>query len=151
MTPAERGDLAERLLPTAAQLACVVHGEGDARDVDYHTRQLDRTELIALIVLLSAMVDPDRRVAAALDFVRWDEEGRPAPAQALGRRTLRGLASAVEGPQTLGAARVLESERIQLARELHLGQGYTITEVATKLGASATTVKKWAAEGGWAA
>ena len=150
MTPAERGDLAERLLPTAARLACVVHGDGDQHDVDHYTRRLDRAELLALVVLLAAMADPEQRIDDALGFVTWDEDGRPAPALAYGRRTIRGLARALEGPEALGADRILQSERRQLARELHLGQGFTVTEVAAMVGAGAPTVKKWA-EAGWAA
>jgi hypothetical protein len=149
VTPAERGDLAERLLPKAVHLACVVRGDGDVHDVDFHTRSLDRTELLALVVLLAAMVDPDQRIDDALGYVTWDETGRSAPAEVHGLRTLRGLASKVDGPKGLGAKRVLDSERMQLARELHLGQGYTVTEVAARIGASDITVKKWAER--WAA
>lgn len=149
MTPQERGDLAERLLPIAARIACVVNGDGDQHDIEHHTRQLDRVELLALIVLLGAMVDPEQTVDDALGFITWDEAGLPAPAQVNGRLKLRSLAADVKAPTTLGAERVLRSERMQLARELHLGQGYTVTEVARQMGVDPETVRNWS--GRWAA
>jgi hypothetical protein len=149
VTPEEGGDLVERLLPIAARIACVVNGDGDRHDIDHHTKRLDRQELIALVVLLGAMVDPNARVDDALGFITWDEHGRPAPPKVHGRLTIRSLGYDVEGPTTLGAERVLRSEQVQLARELHLGQGFTITEVARQLGVGPKTVQKWAGE--WAA
>jgi hypothetical protein len=149
MTPQERGDLAERLLPIAAKLACIAHGDGDHHDITHHTRKLNRDELIALAVILASMVNPDQTIDDALGHVTWDEHGRPAPATAYGPLTIRQTASHIRGPECLGAARILESERIQLARELHLGQGYTITEVGVRVGASHRTMQSWAEE--WAA
>lgn len=149
LTAAERGDLAERMLPVAAQLACIVHGDGDWHDIDHHTRQLDRAELLALIVDLAAMVDPDQRVDVALGHVVWDEYGRPAPGAAFSRSTVRGLAKDVDGPLTLGAARVLESERVLRARHLYMHDGLTVAEVARAVGAAERTVKAWRDDGGW--
>jgi hypothetical protein len=148
MTPTDRGDLAERLLPAAAKLACIAHGDGDHHDITHHTQQLDRTELVALVTVLAAMVNPDQPVDDALGYVTWDEHGRPAPATSYGKLTVRQIAYDRRGP-LLGADRILQSERQQLARELHLGQGYTLTEVAARVGASFPTMQAWAAR--WAA
>lgn len=78
MTPAERGDLAERLIPVAALVACVVHGDGDRDDVARIIVQLDEIERDALIVVLASLVDPDRRFDEALGYVTWDEFGQRA-------------------------------------------------------------------------
>jgi hypothetical protein len=88
----ERGDLAERLLPIAAGLACVVHGDGDRRDVARTLAELDQAERDALIVVLAGLVNPDTTVANALGYVTWDEHGRSATPT--GRQeTLRDIAS----------------------------------------------------------
>nr|BFD90680.1 hypothetical protein KitaXyl93_20400 [Kitasatospora sp. Xyl93] len=150
MTPEENGALVERLMPVAARIACVVNGDGDRHDIEHHTRRLDRQGLLAVIVILAAMVDPDASVEDALGFITWDEHGRPAPPVVTGPRLrIRSLAADVEPPAGLGAERVLLSERMQLAREIHLGQGYTMTETARQLGVDPDTVRKWS--GRWAA
>ncbi|TQF04796.1 hypothetical protein E6W39_24420 [Kitasatospora acidiphila] len=149
LTAAERGELAERLLPVAAKLACVVRGDGDHHDVAHHTEHLDRTELIALIVVLAGLVDPDQRVTDALSYLTWDEHGRPAPATKSGPTTIRNLAGRVGGPMELGADMVSTSERIQRARHLYLHDGLTVTEVARAIGAGPKTVARWRDLGGW--
>jgi hypothetical protein len=150
VTPEEGGDRVEQLVPIAARIACVVNGDGDHHDVHHHTKGLGREDLLRLIVILGAMVDPDQAVDDALGFITWDEHGRPAPPVVCGPRLrIRGLASDVKAPTKLGAAAVIRSEQIQQARELHLGQGYTMTEVGTRMGVDPDTVRKWAAE--WAA
>jgi hypothetical protein len=150
VTPTERADLAERLLPVASKLACIVHGDGNQHDIAHHTRRLNREELIGLTVVLAAMVNPDERLEDALGYVTWDEHGRPAPAIVYGNTTIRSLSSHLIGPETLGAAPVLESERIQRAREIHLQQGYSYKETAAMVGCDPRTVQRWASEG-WAA
>lgn len=92
MTPAERGDLAERMVYKAARLAAVVHGDGGAWDVDNLIGTLDRTELLGLAVVLAAMVDPDATVDAVLSHVTWDEELRPVTGQVYSG-TIRQLAN----------------------------------------------------------
>jgi hypothetical protein len=149
LTPEERGALAERLLPVAARLACVVHGDGDHHDITHHTQRLDRAELVALIVVLAGLVDPEQRVSDALGYVTWDEHGRPAPAADAGTGTIRGLAAQIRGPETLGADMVTHSERVQRARHLYLHDGLTVAEVARQLGAAPRTVREWCAAGGW--
>lgn len=148
-TPTERGDLAEQMLPVAALLSCIVHGDGDWHDIDWCTHQLDRTELVGLVVVLAAMVDPDQRIDDALGYITWDEQGRPAPALANGNKTIRGLASGVKSTAKLGADAMLESERRLLARRLYLHDGLTVTEVARAIGAAERTVKQWRDAAGW--
>lgn len=149
-TATERGDLAQRLLPTASKLACIVHGDGDWRDIAFHTRRLDRDELLALTVVLAGLVDPEQRIDDALGYLSWDEYGAPAPALANGRKTIRGLSAQINGPETYGAAQILKSEQMMLAREIHVGQGLTATETAAIVGCDPDTIHKWAQKG-WAA
>jgi hypothetical protein len=89
-TATQRGDLAESLLPVAAQLACIVHGEGGPEDVRQLLDGLGQQELTGLAVVLAGLVDPAQRAAEALDFLCWDERGLPIdPVEAKG--TIRGL------------------------------------------------------------
>ncbi|MEU1284961.1 helix-turn-helix domain-containing protein [Kitasatospora sp. NPDC005856] len=144
MSPEEGGDRIEKLMPVAARIACVIHGDGDHHDITHHTKNLGRDDLLRLIVILGAMVDPGTPVDDALGFITWDEHGRPKPPIVTGPRLrIRSLAADVEPPADLGAERVLKSERVQLAREIHLGQGYTVTETARQLGIDPDTVRKW--------
>lgn len=147
-TPTERGDLAERMLPLAAKLACIAHGDGDWRDVEHITAQLDRAELVALTVVLGGLVDPGQRIDDALGYITWDEQGRPAPALAHGRQTIRGLAKDLQGP-IFGIDAIRTSERVQRARRLYLHDQLTVAEVAREVHVNFETVKQWIAEGGW--
>lgn len=147
-TPTDRGDLAERMLPVAARLACIVHGDGAHQDIAHVLDQLDRSELIAVIVDLAAMVNPDTRIDDALSHITYDEHGKPAPALANGKRTLRGLAKDLSGP-LLGIDMVLESERRLRARHLYLHDRLSVAAVAQEIGASTVTVDQWITQGGW--
>lgn len=91
LTPAERGDLADRMLPVAARVAAIVHGDGDARDIAHALDPLDRIELVAVIVALGAFADPDQRLSKALAFITWDEHGHRAEPLDCGRYTVRSL------------------------------------------------------------
>lgn len=91
LTPAERGDLAERMLPVAARIAAIVHGDGDARDVAHALDPLDRLELVAVIVALGALANPDQHLAKALAFITWDEHGHTSTTPDCGRYTVRSL------------------------------------------------------------
>lgn len=77
MTPAQAGDLAERMVYKAARLAAVVHGDGGRTDVTDLIGHLGVVELQGLAVVLAAMVDPDTVPSDALAHVTWDEELRP--------------------------------------------------------------------------
>lgn len=140
LTASERGDLAERMLPIACQLAVIVHGEGDQQDIAHVLSQLDDTERQALIVALAALINPDKRLADALDYVRWDEEGRPAP-PTLVRRTIRQEARQQWTPTDASDPR-------QEALRLHL-QGISAGRIAERVGVTERTVNRW--KNTWAA
>lgn len=91
LTAEQRGDLAEQLLPIAARLACIVHGDGGARDVHQAVARLNADERDALLIVLAGLVDPDAQLNQTLGYLAWDEHGHPdRPAKVAG--TLRDLA-----------------------------------------------------------
>src|SRR5690242_8289703 len=94
-----RGDLAERLLPVAAQLACLVHGDGDGRDVHQAVARLAEGEKDALLVVLAGLVPPDVPLGWLLAYLTWDEHGRAAKPDA-GTQTLRDVAEEYQPTQT---------------------------------------------------
>jgi hypothetical protein len=73
LTAAERGDLAEDMLPVAARLATIVHGDGGPEDVAQVLGVLDGREKDALIVVLAGLADPDRPVAELLGWLGYAE------------------------------------------------------------------------------
>ena len=75
-----RGELAERLVPKALELACLVHGDGDALEIGRFLRSLPADELGALPVILAGLVPVDRPQSELLAYVTWDEYGRPLTA-----------------------------------------------------------------------
>ena len=79
MTPEARGDLAERLIPKALDLAGLVHGDGGAEDIDRFLCRLDADERDWLPVILAAMVNVDATAADMLRWVTFDEHCRPLP------------------------------------------------------------------------
>ncbi|MFJ6215104.1 hypothetical protein ACIQGZ_17470 [Streptomyces sp. NPDC092296] len=147
MTPAQRGDLAEKLLPIAAHLACLTHGNGDQRDIHQTIARLTRDERDALIVILAALVDPDQSIADALGYVTWDEHGRTAPAIGW-RGTLRHLASRRWWPTAGGVEEILVAEQKHRARVLHERRGMTLVETARRVGVNERTVLRWK-QAGW--
>jgi hypothetical protein len=72
-----RGDLAERMLPVAAQMAMLVHGDGGPGDIAQVLAGLDDTERNALVVVLAGLVDPDRPIGAALGAFDYDHTDTP--------------------------------------------------------------------------
>jgi hypothetical protein len=76
---AARGRLAARLVPKALELACLVHGDGDAEAIGRFLGGLPERERAALPVILAALVDVDRPVSDLLAYVTWDEFGCPLP------------------------------------------------------------------------
>jgi len=71
----QRGDLAEQMLPTAAHLAVLVHGDGGPEDVADVLAGLDETQKNALIVVLAGLVDPEQPVGKALGWLDFNEHG----------------------------------------------------------------------------
>lgn len=77
LTAEQRGDLAEQLLPIAARLSCIVHGDGGARDAHQAIARLGQDQRDALLIVLAGLVNPDAQLDQLLSFVAWDEHGRP--------------------------------------------------------------------------
>lgn len=75
MTAEQRGDLAEAMLPVAANLTVLVHGEGGPEDVRDVLAGLTDTEKNALIVVLAGLVDPEQSVGKALGWLDHNEHG----------------------------------------------------------------------------
>lgn len=144
LTASERGDLAERMLPVAARIAAIVHGDGDAKDIAHALDQLDRIELIAVIVALGALADPDQTIADALGFITWDEEGNTVPS-VLPTSPVRGLVPAgIVTPS--GNDKLFHDDwmaKRHQARELHLQYGLEPREIAARVGVSERTVARW--------
>lgn len=91
LTAEQRGDLAEQLLPVAARLSCIVHGDGGDRDAHQAIARLTPEQRDALLIVLAGLVDPDAKLSDALSYLAWDEHGRPQrPARVGG--TVRDLA-----------------------------------------------------------
>lgn len=75
LTVQQRGDLAEEMLPVAAHLAVLVHGDGGPEDVAEVLAGLDETAKNALIVVLAGLVDPEQPVGKALGWLDFNEHG----------------------------------------------------------------------------
>lgn len=89
----QRGDLAEQMLPTAAHLAVLVHGDGGPEDVADVLAGLDETQKNALIVVLAGLVDPEQPVGKALGWLDFNEHGAlTVPASWSERSSVRDLA-----------------------------------------------------------
>jgi hypothetical protein len=71
----QRGDLAEEMLPKAALLSVLVHGDGGPEDVAEVLAGLDDRQKNALIVVLAGMVDPEQPVGKALGWLDFNEHG----------------------------------------------------------------------------
>jgi len=92
LTPEQRGDLAERMLPTAAHLAVLVHGDGGPEDVAEVLAGLDDTAKNALIVVLAGLVDPEQPVGKALGWLDFNEHGSLTVPSWSEERSVRDLA-----------------------------------------------------------
>lgn len=75
LTAKERGDMAEAMLPTAAHLVTLVHGDGGPSDVQEVLGKLSARQKDALLVVLAGLVDPDQPMSAALGWLDFDEHG----------------------------------------------------------------------------
>jgi hypothetical protein len=71
----QRGDLAEAMLPVAAHLAVLVHGDGGPEDVAEVIGGLDPAQKDALLVVLAGLVDPEQPVGKALGWLDFNEHG----------------------------------------------------------------------------
>jgi hypothetical protein len=87
-----RGDLAEAMLPVAANLAVLVHGDGGPEDVKAVLDGLDDVQKNALIVVLAGLVDPEQPVGKALGWLDFNEHGSlTVPASWSEERSVRDL------------------------------------------------------------
>ncbi|MEU9849309.1 hypothetical protein [Streptomyces sp. NPDC047985] len=75
LTAEQRGDLAEEMLPVAAHMAAVVHGDGGPEDVQAALEPLTEVQRTALIVVLAGLVDPDQSMGRLLGWLDRDEHG----------------------------------------------------------------------------
>jgi len=75
MDAKQRGDLAEAMLPVAANLAVLVHGDGGPEDVGAILAGLSERQKDALVVVLAGLVDPDQTVGQALGWLDFNEYG----------------------------------------------------------------------------
>jgi hypothetical protein len=71
-----RGDLAERLIPKAVELACLVHGDGDVRAVERFLSRLYPWERDGLLVILAGLMPVDMSLDDLLGWLTFDEHGR---------------------------------------------------------------------------
>jgi hypothetical protein len=96
LTAERRGDLAEELLPVAAHLVALVHGDGGPRDVHQALARLDAGKKEALLVVLAGLVDPDQPVGKALGWLDFNEHGALTVPAWQNRATVRDLADEVQ-------------------------------------------------------
>lgn len=141
MTPTERGDLAERLLPIAATLACIARGDGDQRDIAHTLRRVAPDERDALIVVLAGLINPDTPLVEALGYMTWDETGRPAANSPDLSGTLRDIAA--KQHVASGIDQLLAAEQKHAAYVLHYDRRLTYPEIGERLGVTPETVCRW--------
>lgn len=89
LTAEQRGDLAERMLPVAAHLAALVHGDGGPEDVAQVLAGLDETQKNALIVVLAGLVDPEQPVGKALSWIDVTRHGALGVSSWMGQLPLK--------------------------------------------------------------
>lgn len=69
--------MAEQLLPVAAHLVALVHGDGGPRDVHQALARLDAGEKEALLVVLAGLVDPDQPLGRSLGWLDEVKQSEP--------------------------------------------------------------------------
>jgi hypothetical protein len=89
LTVEQRADLAEQMLPVAAHLTALVHGDGGPEDVAKALEGLNETQKNALIVVLAGLVDPEQPVGKALSWLDVTKHGALGVASWMGQRPLR--------------------------------------------------------------
>lgn len=129
MNPEQRGELAERLLPVAARLICLVQDGGGPRDIEQDLARLDGPALAALPVILAALADPDRQIADALAWITWEPQAKVTG-------TLRDLAEATESvPSRQPRGMAIVEDTAELVR-----LGHSRDAIAERLGVTWNTV-----------
>lgn len=74
MSAEQRGDLAEAMIPVAANLVTLVHGDGGPEDVQEVLAGLDAQGKDALLIVLAGLVDPDQPISKALGWLEFTED-----------------------------------------------------------------------------
>ena len=82
----DRDRLAQRLVPVAAELACLVHGDGDAGTIQAFLDRLSVLQRHALLVVLAGMVPVDQPLEDLLGWISWNPPRRKPPEGANERR-----------------------------------------------------------------
>lgn len=154
MNAKQRGDLSERMLPVAAHLSCLAHGDGGQRDIAQALARLADGEKDALIVVLAGLVPPNVPLSWLLGYVTWDEDGRPAEPPTA-RETLQDLAEEYEPTRTpryvdeAAVLRALDGDDIELASHERtaavvrgMTRGMSASRVAERLGMTEKAVKR---------
>lgn len=141
MTSEERGDLAESLVPVAAELTFLVRDEGReaiGEWLDSHGVTDDWTR--ALLVVLAARSSVDITDEQAYDWITWDEHGAPLeqtipllPVLPVPAADPASVSLAVPGQPAAGAA----------IREARTGAGMSQRALAAEAGVNHRTVSGW--------
>jgi hypothetical protein len=105
---ARRGELAERMVSVAIELACLVRDEGPD-EIGAFISALTGEERDALLIIQAALIPDDTDVKTLLSWVTWDEYGRPLPgaAPAAGRERVLAPPPARRGPRRLPEGEVV--------------------------------------------
>jgi hypothetical protein len=135
------------MLPVAATMALLVHGDGGPEDVQEVLTELDDTQRTALIVVLAGLVDPEQMLSKALGWVEFDETGALAVPQWDEKRTVRGLAEEQESAEDpdyvdmvavrrylAGARMPLSDAEFLVALEHAAAQGLAMNELDRRQG-----------------
>src|ERR1044072_6588844 len=156
LTPEQRGDMVETLMPEAAGLVVDVH-EGAPDDIRGRLAGLSRHELAGLAVVLAALADPDRTMKYALAWVTFNEHGeRVPPSQTTkSEKAVRDLAPQMRRQLAavafLAVHRLLAGKEVlvplntserRLAIEVGLRRGYSYELVARRLGMEVAAVQR---------
>lgn len=149
--------LAEAMIPVAARLVVLVHGDGGRDEVAALLSELTPDEEWALFVVLAAMVNPDRSLGAALGWISWDEHGDPLAPGLAETRTIRDAAEGAEPgspagecvdevvvERALAGVRVEanDAERLAVIEAAARDEDVSPTTVAMGLGLKANTTQK---------
>ena len=105
--------MAEQLLPVAAHLVTLVHGDGGPEDVQEVLAGLDDAQRTALIVVLAGLVDPDQPMGKALGWLDFNEHGQAIVPEWGSRATLRDL---VPEPELEGEETYIDPVAVQCYR-----------------------------------
>ncbi|MBM9510041.1 hypothetical protein [Actinacidiphila acididurans] len=140
-TARDRGDLAEAMLPVAAHLACIVHGDGGPQDIREQLAALDAAQKDALIVVLAGLTDPDQSIAATLGWLDFEEHGWPATPVPDDRTTLRQFADQHAGDTEEGDASLVDEVAVKAylaGRRVAVTRAERLEAITRGLGAGMT-------------